>query len=76
MYRRLFKFAVTALTILTANLLTTFLTDWLISHRWDTKPLRFTLISMGIITIVFYENGRVAEQFLTKIYKSRSLSCR
>jgi hypothetical protein len=64
MYRRLFKFAVTTITILTANLLTTFFTDWLISHRWETKPLRFTLISMGIITIVFYPLFMKMEEWL------------
>ncbi len=54
MYRKLFAFAVTILTLLTANLLTTFITDKLISYRWELKPLRFTLISMAIITVVFY----------------------
>jgi len=54
MYRRFFNFAVTTLTILTANLLTTFITDKLISMKWELKPMRFTIISMGIITIVFY----------------------
>ena len=54
MYRKLFNFAVTTLTLLTANLLTTFITDNLISYKWELKPLRFTLISMAIITVVFY----------------------
>jgi hypothetical protein len=54
MYKRLFNFAVTTLTILTANLLTTFITDKLISLKWEVKPMRFTLISMAIITVVFY----------------------
>lgn len=54
MYRRLFNFAVTTITILTANLLTTFIADRLISYKWEIKPLQFTLISMGIITIIFY----------------------
>lgn len=54
MYKRLFNFAVTTLTILTANLLTTFITDKLISLKWEVKPMRFTLISMAIITLVFY----------------------
>src|SRR5512145_643010 len=54
MYRKVFNFAVTILSILTVNLITTFFTDKLISYKWEVKPLRFTLISMGIITIVFY----------------------
>jgi len=54
MYRKFFKFAVTALTLLTANLATTFIADQLISYKWEIKPLRFTLISMGIIIVIFY----------------------
>jgi hypothetical protein len=54
MYQSIFKFVVTTLTILTANLLTTFLTNMLIIHKWYTKPIRFTLIAMLIITVIFY----------------------
>ncbi len=54
MYRKLFNFAVTTITLLSANLLTTFITDQLITYKWELKPLRFTLISMAIITVVFY----------------------
>jgi hypothetical protein len=54
MYKRLFNFAVTTLTILTANLLTSYITDRLISMKWQVKPMRFTIISMAIITVVFY----------------------
>jgi hypothetical protein len=54
MYQRFFKFTVTLLTILTANLLTSYISDLLVSHKFDLKPLRFTLIGMGIIAIVFY----------------------
>lgn len=54
MYRKLFNFAVTVLTILTANLLTAYISEQLISHKWEVKPLRFTVISMGIIAVVFY----------------------
>jgi hypothetical protein len=54
MYKRLFNFAVTTLTILTANLLTSYITDRLISMKWQVKPMRFTIISMAVITVVFY----------------------
>lgn len=54
MYRKLFNFSATLLTLLTANLLTSWITDRLISYKWEVKPLRFTLISMGVIAIVFY----------------------
>jgi hypothetical protein len=54
MYKKLFKFIVTTLTILTVNLLTTKLTSYLISYKINYKPLTFTLIAMGIITLIFY----------------------
>jgi hypothetical protein len=54
MYRFLFRFTVTVLTILTANLLTTMISDYMVSYRSSYKPLSFTLIGMLIILVVFY----------------------
>ncbi len=54
MYRFLFRFFVMTVAILTANLLTTFLGDYLISFKNSYKPLIFTLAGMGIIVLVFY----------------------
>ena len=66
MYRKLFNFAVTTLTILTANLLTTYITDKLISYKWELRPLRFTLISMAVITVVFYPLFLKLQQWLDR----------
>jgi len=54
MYRTLFKFTVTTITILTVNLITSKISDYLVSYKMHYKPLTFTLISMGIITLIFY----------------------
>jgi hypothetical protein len=54
MYRYFFRFVVTTLTILTANLLTTAISDYMISYRNHLKPVTFTLIAMGIIVVIFY----------------------
>ena len=54
MYKALFKFVVTTLTILTVNLLTIKLTDYLISFKTHYRPITFTLVAMGVITIIFY----------------------
>ena len=54
MYKSIFKFAVTTITILTVNLLTVKLTDYLISFKTHYRPITFTLIAMGVITIIFY----------------------
>jgi hypothetical protein len=69
MYRRLFKFTVTTLTILTANLLTNLIANQLVIHKYDTKPLRFTLIAMAVITLVFYPLFTKLEEWLNGLSK-------
>lgn len=54
MYKYLFRFVVTVLTILTANLLTTSISDYMTTYKDHYKPLTFTLLGMAIITVVFY----------------------
>ena len=54
MYRFFFRFVVTTLTILTANLLTNAISDYMVSYKNHYKPLTFTLIGMAIIVVVFY----------------------
>jgi hypothetical protein len=54
MYRFFFRFVVTTLTILTANLITNALGDYLVSYRNQYKPLTFTLLGMAIIVVIFY----------------------
>jgi hypothetical protein len=67
MYRFLFRFVVTVLTILTANLLTTAVSDYMITYRNHVKPLTFTLIAMTIIVVVFYPLFMKMEEWLKKI---------
>ena len=54
MYKYLFRFVVTSLTILTANLLTNSISDYMITYKNHLRPITFTLIAMGIILVVFY----------------------
>jgi hypothetical protein len=54
MYKYLFRFVVTTITILTANLITNLISDYMAGYRFQTRPLTFTLIAMGIITLIFY----------------------
>jgi hypothetical protein len=54
MYRYTFRFVVMTLTILTANLLTNALSNYMVSYKNQYKPLVFTFIGMGITVIVFY----------------------
>ena len=56
MYRKLFKLAVTLITILTVNLISGKISDYLVNYKYKThiKPITFTLIAMGVIVIIFY----------------------
>ncbi len=67
MYRFFFRFVVTTVTILTANLLTTAISDYMVTYKYSAKPLTFTLIGMGIIVIVFYPLFLKLEDWVTRI---------
>jgi hypothetical protein len=54
MYKYFFRFVVTTLTILTANLLTTAISDYMVTYKYSTRPVVFTLVGMMIIVVVFY----------------------
>lgn len=54
MYRYIFRFFVITITILTANLITTALSDYMTTYKNHVKPVTFTLIGMGIIVVIFY----------------------
>jgi hypothetical protein len=67
MYRFLFRFTVTTLTILTANLLTSVISDYMVSYKYSTKPLSFTLIGMAITVVVFYPLFMKLEEWVEDI---------
>jgi hypothetical protein len=67
MYRFLFRFVVTTLTILTANLITNAISNFMVSYKNNLKPLTFTLIGMGIIVVIFYPLFVKLEDWVTNI---------
>ena len=76
MYRRLFNFAVTTITILTVNLISNKISEYLISYKYKThiRPIAFTLIAMGIIMVIYYPLITKMEEWLNsgsaKVIKS------
>ena len=54
MYRYSFRFVVMSITILTANLLTTALGNYLVTYKNHIKPLSFTLMGMAVTVVIFY----------------------
>ncbi|MDQ1296132.1 MAG: hypothetical protein QG611_110 [Bacteroidota bacterium] len=65
MYRYLFRFSVTTVTILTANLLTTAISNYMTSYKSSLKPLTFTLTGMAVIVVVFYPLFMKMETWVT-----------
>jgi len=72
MYRYFFRFVVATLTILTANLLTTAISNYMTTYRNHVKPLTFTLIAMAAL----YKDGGLVEESVSQIYKNRKVSWR
>lgn len=54
MYRNSFRFVVMSITILTANLLTTEISSYLVTYKTHLKPLAFTFLGMAVIVLIFY----------------------
>ena len=67
MYRFFFKFFATVLTILIANLMTTALSDYMVTYKSTYKPFTFTLIGMTIIVVVFYPLFMMLEGWVKSI---------
>jgi hypothetical protein len=65
MYRKLFKYAVMSITILTANLLTSKISNILSLFKTHYKPLTFTIVAMAIIVIILYPLYSHLEKWLT-----------
>jgi hypothetical protein len=67
MYRFFFRFVVTTLTILTANLITNAVSEYMTTYKNHVKPVTFTLLAMAIIVVVFYPLFMKMEELLKKI---------
>ena len=69
MYKNLFKFAVMTITILTANLLTSKISEFLIGYHSHYNVLTRTLIIMAIVTIILYPLYAYLQKWLTALSK-------
>jgi hypothetical protein len=67
MYRYSFRFVVMSITILTANLLTTVLSSYLVTFKNHVRPLTFTIIGMGTIVLIFYPLFAKLEEWVKRL---------
>ena len=54
MYRYFFRFVVMTLTILTVNLITNAISNYMISYKNHYKPVAFTLLGMALTVVILY----------------------
>ncbi|MGB3946706.1 MAG: hypothetical protein WBM13_01870 [Bacteroidia bacterium] len=52
MYRKLFNLMVLMITVLVVNLLTDYITTWLINYKVDINPFKYTAIVMLMLVFV------------------------
>ena len=53
-YRNLVNFLVFIISILTVNLITTFISDYLMGYMHETHPLKATFIGMLLMVFILY----------------------
>lgn len=67
MNRRIFNFLVFCITILIVNLISTFITDYLMKFKNHTEYLKFTAIGMVVVVLIFYPLFEYLNLFTEKI---------
>lgn len=63
------KFVVFTITILTANLLGDYASDFLTSFKHHYKPLTFTLLAMSVITVIFFPLFEFLDKTIIRLSK-------
>jgi hypothetical protein len=54
MYRYFFRFVVMTLTILTVNLISIAITNYMVSYKNHYRPVIFTFLGMAVIVVILY----------------------
>lgn len=52
MFRKLFGVMVLMITVLTVNLLTGFITDYIVHYKLDINPFKFTALAMLVLVFI------------------------
>ena len=67
--RNLFSFCVLIITILIVNLLTGYITDYLMNYKGVTNPLKFTAIGMIVLVLILYPAFKFLDQLISAMAK-------
>lgn len=63
--KNVFSFCVLVVTILIVNLLTGYITDYLLHYRGVTNPLKFTAIGMIVMVLILYPAFKFLDGLVT-----------
>lgn len=67
--KSLFSFCVLVITVLIVNLLTGFITDYLMNYRGMTNPLKFTAIGMLVLVVILYPAFKFLDKWVSQMAK-------
>lgn len=67
--RKLFSFCVLVITVLIVNLLTGYITDYLMNYKGITNPLKFTAIGMIVLVVILYPAFKFLDELVTSLAK-------
>lgn len=78
MFKRIFSLMVLMISVLLVNLLTGFITDYIVHYKLDLNPYKFTAIAMFVLVFILvpaysYMSGRI-EVLVAKVLISGSNS--
>lgn len=69
-YRKFLKFLVFLLSILTANLVTTIIDDYMMSYKGEFSPVVFTWLGMAVVVAIYYPLFSKIDVWATKFSDS------
>ncbi|NJO68738.1 MAG: hypothetical protein HC830_05175 [Bacteroidetes bacterium] len=69
--RKFFGFCVLVITVLVVNLLTGYITDYLLNYKGATNPLKFTAIGMVILVLILYPAFKFLDELVTSLAKKQ-----
>jgi hypothetical protein len=67
--KNFFSFCVLVITVLVVNLLTGYITDYLMNYKGITNPLKFTAIGMGILVIILSPAFKFLDEMVSTLAK-------
>lgn len=69
LFRKIFGYGVLIITILSVNLLTNYIANFMMHYKGITHPLKFTAIGMSILVVILFPAFRYLDQVVKSTAK-------